>query len=123
MRCNYILDFYCADAKLDVELDGFQHGLPEGIQGDEVREKFLADQDIETLRFWNHQWGQNREGCLLEIWNVIQRRTGCVRIMKNEAGQKFIPPKLDQIQFTDKTSPHPEIENERGGCTRSEALA
>ena len=24
----YILDFYCAAARLDVELDGFQHGLP-----------------------------------------------------------------------------------------------
>jgi very-short-patch-repair endonuclease len=53
---GHILDFYCADAKLDVELDGFQHGLPEGIQRDEAREKFLVEQGIETLRFWNHQW-------------------------------------------------------------------
>jgi very-short-patch-repair endonuclease len=37
---GHILDFYCADAKLDVELDGFQHGLPEGIQRDEARENF-----------------------------------------------------------------------------------
>ena len=53
---GHILDFYCADAKLDVELDGFQHGLPEEIQRDEAREKFLAEQGIETLGFWNHQW-------------------------------------------------------------------
>ena len=26
---NYILDFYCADAKLVIELDGFQHGEEE----------------------------------------------------------------------------------------------
>ena len=39
---GHILVFYCPDAKLDVELDGFQHGLPEGIQRDEAREKFLA---------------------------------------------------------------------------------
>jgi len=25
--------FYCAAAKLDVELDGFQHGLPEEFNG------------------------------------------------------------------------------------------
>src|SRR4051794_7129059 len=52
---EHILDFYCSDAKLAVELDGFQHGLPEGIQRDGVREKFLAEQEIESIRFWNHQ--------------------------------------------------------------------
>ena len=36
---GYILDFYCADAKLAVELDGSQHGFPEGKQRDETREK------------------------------------------------------------------------------------
>ena len=89
---DYILDFYCAAARLDVELDGFQHGLPEGLQGDAVRDKFLAEQDIETLRFWNRQWRENREGCLLAIWDALQRRTGCVRVMKNVAGQRFLPP-------------------------------
>ncbi len=92
-----ILDFYCADAKLAVELDGSQHGHPEGMQRDAEREKFLAEHGIETLRFWNHQWHKNREGCLLEIWNAVQRRSGCVRVMKNAGEQKFIPPDLKQI--------------------------
>src|SRR5690348_15691615 len=61
---EYALDFYCPDAKLAVELDGFQHGLPEGLQRDAERDKFLTEQGIETLRFWNHQWRKNREGCL-----------------------------------------------------------
>jgi very-short-patch-repair endonuclease len=104
---GHILDFYCADAKLAVELDGFQHGLPEGIHRDEAREKFLTEQDIETLRFWNHQWRKNREGCLLEIWNVVQRRTGCVQIMKDAAGQRFIPPDSDEIILRERTSPSP----------------
>jgi very-short-patch-repair endonuclease len=101
----YILDFYCADAKLDIELDGFQHGLPEGIQQDKAREKFLAEQGIETLRFWNHQWNKNREGCLLEIWNAVQRRTGCVRIMKDAEEQRFIPPDLDKVKFMGRKKP------------------
>ena len=104
---GHVLDFYCADAKLDLELDGFQHGLPERIRRDEVREKFLAGQGIETLRFWNHQWQRNREGCLLEIWNALQRRTGCVQIMKNAGEQKFIPPDLRSVKFQSKTSPSP----------------
>jgi very-short-patch-repair endonuclease len=104
---GHILDFYCADAKLAVELDGFQHGLPEGIQRDEAREKYLAWHDIETLRFWNHQWRKNREGCLLEIWNAVKQRTGCVRIMKNAEGQRFIPPDFGKIEFGEETGPSP----------------
>ena len=80
----YILDFYCATARLDVELDGFQHGVPEQMQRDAKRSAFLKGQDIEELRFWNHQWRKNREGRLLAIWDVLQRRTGCVQIMTNQ---------------------------------------
>ena len=103
----YYLDFYCADAKLDVELDGFQHGLPEGIERDAVREKYLAEQCIETLRFWNHQWRENREGCLMEIWNAVQRRTGWVRVMKNKEEQRFVPPDPKQVKFLEGNVPSP----------------
>ena len=34
---NYYLDFYCPEARLAVELDGFQHGLPEHLQRDQER--------------------------------------------------------------------------------------
>jgi very-short-patch-repair endonuclease len=102
-----VLDFYCADAKLAVELDGFQHGLPEGVQSDEARKKFLVEQGIETVRFWNHQWRKNREGCLLEIWNAVQRRSGCVRIMKNAEGQRFVPPNPNKIKFAEEENPSP----------------
>ena len=95
---DYILDFYCAAARLAVELDGFQHGLPEGVQHDAVRETFLAGQDIETLRFWNRQWRENREGCLLAIWDAVQRRSGCVRVMKNLEAQRFVPPDEKKIK-------------------------
>jgi very-short-patch-repair endonuclease len=97
---DYILDFYCADAKLAVELDGSQHGFPEGWQRDAAREKFLAGLGIETLRFWNRQWRQNRSGCLLEIWTTVQRRTGCVRVMSNAGEQQFIPPDLNKVKLS-----------------------
>ena len=92
---EYILDFYCVEAKLAVELDGFQHGLPEEIQRDETRAKKLAEERIEILRFWNHQWRNNRDGCLLDIWNALQRRTGVVQVAKGD--HTFIPPDLKAI--------------------------
>jgi very-short-patch-repair endonuclease len=96
---EYILDFYCAIAKLAIELDGFQHGTLGGVQQDEARQKFLTAEGIDTLRFWNHQWRKNPDGCLLEIWNLIQQRTGCVQIEKNMKDQQFIPPDLYKIKI------------------------
>ena len=94
---KYFLDFYCPAAKLSIELDGFQHGLPEQRQRDEERKKFLASEGVEELRFWNHQWWENREGILLEIWNALHRRTGCVAVMRKVQNHRFLPPKSDEL--------------------------
>jgi very-short-patch-repair endonuclease len=92
------MDFYCADAKLAIELDRFQHGQPDVARRDKARDKDLAEQGIENLRFWNHQWRKNSDGCLTEIWNALQRRTGCIRVMKNSEEQRFVPPEPQQVK-------------------------
>jgi very-short-patch-repair endonuclease len=89
---EFFLDFYCPAGRLAVELDGFHHGLPEQLSLDAAREDFLAARDIQVLRFWNHQWRKNREGVLLEIWEALHRRTGCVKVMRQEQNQRFVPP-------------------------------
>ena len=94
---DYFLDFYCPAAKLSIELDGFQHGLPEQHQRDEERKKFLTSEGIEELRFWNHQWRANRETILLEIWNALHRRTGCKVVMRKMENHRFIPPEIGEI--------------------------
>ena len=94
---DYYLDFYCPTAELSVELDGFQHGLPEQIQHDAERTKFLDSQGIEELRFWNRQWNKNREGVLLEIWDALHRRTGCVAVMRKVQNHRFVPPIPDRV--------------------------
>src|SRR5882724_725091 len=88
----YTLDFYCPTAKLSVELDGFQHGLPDQHSRDEARKDFLVSEDIEELRFWNHQWRKNCDGVLLEIWNALHRRTGCSSVMRKVQNHRFVPP-------------------------------
>jgi hypothetical protein len=90
-----------------VELDGFQHGLPEQMRHDEKRSAFLKERDIEELRFWNHNWQNNREGCLLVIWDALQRRTGCVQVMKNVEKQRFVPPDKKFIKRQPDTNPSP----------------
>jgi len=94
----YALDFYCPTAKLSVELDGFQHGLPQQRPRDEERERFLASQGIEELRFWNHQWKNNREGVLLEIWTALHRRTGCVAVMRKLENHRYVPLNIEHAK-------------------------
>ena len=59
---GYILDFYCAEAKLAVELDGGQHATRAG--DDRQRTERLESQGIRVLRLWNHEFLQNPEGAL-----------------------------------------------------------
>jgi len=109
---KYYLDFYCADARLSVELDGSQHGLPDQMQRDEERMQFLEVEDIEELRFWNHQWRTNREGVLLEIWNALHRRTGCVKVQRKIENHRFVPPNPERLQ---RTPPKPPQRHPRDG--------
>jgi very-short-patch-repair endonuclease len=50
---NYILDFYCPEEKLAVELDGADHFTVEGLYYDEKRENFLNQKGIRVIRIEN----------------------------------------------------------------------
>ncbi|MGN0547776.1 MAG: endonuclease domain-containing protein [Acutalibacteraceae bacterium] len=50
---NYILDFYCAKAKLVVEIDGSQHYENKGISYDSKRTDYLEELGLYVLRFSN----------------------------------------------------------------------
>jgi very-short-patch-repair endonuclease len=63
----YVLDFYCAEKKLSVEIDGGQHDEPDQRKHDEQREAFLKRNGIRTVRFWNSQLRENMDGVLWRI--------------------------------------------------------
>jgi very-short-patch-repair endonuclease len=73
---RYILDFYCSEAQLAIELDGGGHNYIEREMHDEGRTKFLATQGIFVLRFWNHQLRENLDSVLEAIWFELERRCG-----------------------------------------------
>ena len=50
---NYIVDFYCAKAKLVIELDGSQHYEDKRQQADKIRDEYLASLNIKVLRYSN----------------------------------------------------------------------
>ena len=50
---NYIVDFYCHQAKLVVELDGSQHYEPDEAKKDRIRTAYLDSLGLRVLRFTN----------------------------------------------------------------------
>lgn len=49
---RFILDFYCDEKKLAVELDGGQHA--EAVEYDQARDAWLRQRGVRVLRFWNN---------------------------------------------------------------------
>lgn len=71
----YIVDFYCAKAKLAVELDGSQHYEESGIERDKVRTEYLkAVYGLEVLRFSNADVNQRFEAVCKCIDQAVCRR-------------------------------------------------
>ena len=60
----YIIDFYCADRRVAVELDGGQHFTLEGQAYDRRRTAYLATRGIRVVRFTNSELFENTEGVL-----------------------------------------------------------
>jgi very-short-patch-repair endonuclease len=46
----YVLDFYCLDARLAIEIDGLIHDQPEQVEHDARRNDWFANHGIDTLR-------------------------------------------------------------------------
>jgi len=70
---RHILDFYCAEARYNLELDGGQHGFPEQQTKDTTRDAYLKSRNIQTRRFWNHQLKDVR-WVRETIWADLQAR-------------------------------------------------
>ncbi|WP_038342759.1 endonuclease domain-containing protein [Acinetobacter sp. A47] len=66
----YIVDFYCHELGLVIELDGSQHGTDDGKEYDAERTKFLEALGLKVVRYWNHDVLKNTESVLGDLWNV-----------------------------------------------------
>jgi len=71
----YVLDFYCHQARLAVELDGGQHFGPAGAARDRKRTAALAAQGIEVLRFSDRDVLREPESVLEAILEACRLRT------------------------------------------------
>jgi methionine--tRNA ligase beta chain len=70
---NYVLDFYCDELKLAIELDGGQH--QENRTKDEERTGLLSQLGIKVLRYWNNDVLSQTDSVLESIWNMVNEMT------------------------------------------------
>jgi len=118
----YVLDFYCHEAKLVVELDGGQHN-EEGQRGrDEKRTAYLQQQGLTVLRFWNNEVFENTEGVLQRIYEGLEGyvdsngRSPTLTLPRGERGRVQLNA---NVQTTTASIPSPS----GGGLGRGNALS
>jgi len=70
---EHYLDFYCAEARYNLEFDGSQHGFPEHQAKDKERDEYLQTRNIRVRRFWNSQLKDVRF-VRDTIWSDLQAR-------------------------------------------------
>ena len=68
---EYIVDFYCASAKLIIEVDGTQHYDDEGAKKDAARDSNLSNSGYTIKRYSNRDIHRNFEGVCRDIYITI----------------------------------------------------
>jgi len=61
----YIVDFYCAEKRLIIEIDGEHH--TQNHEYDSARNEYLENLGFKIVRFWNSEIRKNLDGILRKI--------------------------------------------------------
>ena len=68
---RFVLDFYCADARLAVEVDGNHHAEEPQRHLDEQRTAYLEARGIRVIRFSDREVLTETESVLAAIWVAL----------------------------------------------------
>lgn len=80
---GYVVDFYCIEAYLGIEVDGGVHLNKEQAENDRQRSEDLARMGISILRFWNSEVLADIEGVLNRINERVEERISEIKGEKN----------------------------------------
>jgi len=77
---NYIVDFYCPQFKIAIEVDGLTHADSEVLKKDVERQNYLESLGIKVLRFNSLDIVENLEGIYFDLLNYFE---GVLRLHPN----------------------------------------
>ncbi len=69
---RFIIDFYCAQAKLCIEVDGASHSAPKQKEYDAARTAYLEEQGYNVIRFTNNDVRYSLAAVVDAIMRVIE---------------------------------------------------
>ena len=72
---RYIADFYCASARLVIEVDGSQHFDSQGMVSDAERTSVLESFGLKVIRYSNREIDREFSAVCDQIDRIIQERT------------------------------------------------
>ena len=67
----FVVDFYCPELKLAIEVDGDSHFQPGAEERDAERANFIKQYGIKFFRFTNSDVRENLYGVLTQIWESV----------------------------------------------------
>ena len=70
---NYIVDFYCHQARLIIELDGSQHYDEIGILKDKIRTEKIKNRNLIVIRIPNNEISSNFYGVCEYIDMIVKQ--------------------------------------------------
>ena len=68
---RYIVDFYCAAARIVIELDGSQHYEDAGVMADRKRDAYLNSLGITVLRYTNLEINRQFDAVCQDVYRHI----------------------------------------------------
>ncbi|MEA2030270.1 MAG: endonuclease domain-containing protein, partial [candidate division Zixibacteria bacterium] len=71
---NFIVDFYCAELKLILEIDGDSHFTEDNMIYDKERTKILEQYELTLIRFTNKEVMQNLSGVYQALLQQIAEK-------------------------------------------------
>ena len=83
----YIVDFFCPEARLIVEVDGDQHGFDSERRRDAERDAWLANTGYCVVRFWNHDVITDLDSVCRGILAAVQTPPPEVRVRTSTSPQ------------------------------------
>ncbi len=72
---NFIVDFFCRELMLAIEVDGYTHSFEEVTDRDERKEQRLRELGVRIMRFRDEDVMNNIEGVMKEIEDWVKKHT------------------------------------------------
>jgi very-short-patch-repair endonuclease len=69
---SFIVDFYCSENRLVIEVDGGVHET--SVEADTVRQQYLEGLGFVVVRLQNHEVKEDLDEALAKVWAVVEKQ-------------------------------------------------